>query len=249
MASLEMGTLAAVISAFLIAGIVKGALGMGLPTISIAIMGMALGLREAIPVLMIPSFLANLWQFTRPGPVMPLFKRFGALNAAACIGIWGGTVLLFRIDPAIINILFGGVVVIYASINLMHVDFTLPPGQEKLLGPPVGLFSGILSGVSGSLLLPVVVYLQALKLDKDTFIQATGLSLFIGTIVWAISLHSEGAMTEKAWILSAIAVPPILIGMTVGQWLRGRIPDTKFRTAVYLILIVLAANLVRKGFM
>ena len=56
-------------------------------------------------------------------------------------------------------------------------------------------------------------------------------------------------MTGEAWILSAIAVPPILAGMTVGQWLRGRITDTKFRTAVFIILIVLAANLVRKGFM
>lgn len=249
MGSLETETVVAVISAFLIAGVVKGALGMGLPTISVAIMGMALGLREAIPVLMVPSFLANLWQFTRPGPIMPLFKRFGALNATACIGIWGGTVLLFRIDPVIINTLFGGVVVIYAAINLMHVDFTLPPGREKLLGLPVGLFSGLLSGVSGSLLLPLVVYLQALKLDKDTFVQATGLSLFIGTVVWAASLYGEGAMTGEAWILSAIAVPPILAGMTVGQWLRGRITDTKFRTAVFIILIVLAANLVRKGFM
>jgi uncharacterized membrane protein YfcA len=249
MGSLETETIVTVISAFLIAGIVKGALGMGLPTISVAIMGMALGLREAIPVLMIPSFLANLWQFTRPGPIMPLFKRFGALNAAACIGIWGGTLLLFRIDPAIINTLFGAVVVVYAAINLMHVNFTLPPGREKLLAPSVGLFSGLLSGVSGSLLLPVVVYLQALKLDKDTFIQATGLSLFIGTVVWAASLYSEGAMTREAWILSAIAVPPILVGMTIGHWLRGRIPDTKFRTAVYISLIVLAANLVRKGFM
>jgi len=145
--------------------------------------------------------------------------------------------------------LFGGVVAIYAAVNLMHVHFSLPPGREKLLGLPVGLFSGLLSGVSGSLLLPLVVYLQALKLDKDTFVQATGLSLFIGTVVWAASLYGEGAMTGEAWILSAIAVPPILAGMTVGQWLRGRITDTKFRTAVFIILIVLAANLVRKGFM
>ena len=77
--TLEGGTVATVVIAFLVAGAVKGALGMGLPTISVAIMGVALGLCEAIPVLMIPSFLANLWQGTRPGPVMPLFKRFGML--------------------------------------------------------------------------------------------------------------------------------------------------------------------------
>ena len=84
--TLEGGTVATVIIAFLVASVVKGALSMGLPTISIAIIGVALGLREAIPVLMIPSFLANLWQSNRPGPVMPLFKHFGMMNPAAC---WG----------------------------------------------------------------------------------------------------------------------------------------------------------------
>lgn len=220
---------------------------MGLPTISVAIMGVALGLCEAIPVLMIPSFLANLWQGTRPGPVMPLFKRFGMMNLAACIGIWLGTILLLRIDTVIINSLFGSIVILYALLYLTRVEFTLEPGREPLFGPPVVFFSGLLSGVSSSLLLPVAVYLQALKLDKDTFVQAVGLSLFIGTVIWAISLYSEGGMTADAWILSASAVPPILVGMVIGQWLRGRIPEAQFRTAIYIILILLSANLIRKG--
>ncbi|MEC7203267.1 MAG: sulfite exporter TauE/SafE family protein, partial [Pseudomonadota bacterium] len=69
----------------------------------------------------------------------------------------------------------------------------------------------------GSLLLPVAVYLQALKLDKDTLVQAVGLSLFIGTVIWAISLYSEGGMTADIWILPAIAVPPILVSMVISQ--------------------------------
>ena len=93
----------------------------------------------------------------------------------------------------------------------------------------------------------MAVFLQALKLDKDTFVQAVGLSPFIGTVIWAISLYSEGTMNADAWILSAIAVPPILVGMVIGQWLRGRIPEAQFRTAIYIILILLSANLIRKG--
>ena len=249
MPALEGYTVAAVIAAFLIAGVVKGVVGVGLPTIAVAIMGAALGLREAIPVLMIPSFLANFWQFTRPGPILPLLTRFGPMNIAACIGIWIGTIVLFRIDPAIINSLFGGVVILYAVMNLTRVDVTLPPGRENLYGPPVGFFSGLLTGVSGSLLLPVVIYLQALKLDKDTFVQAAGLSLFIGTVIWGAALLNEGAMTQEAWTLSALALAPTLVGMVIGQNLRGRVPEAKFRTGVYLVLIVLAANLIRKGFM
>ena len=93
----------------------------------------------------------------------------------------------------------------------------------------------------------MTVYLQALKLDKDAFVQAVELSLFIGTVIWAISLYSEGTMNADALILSTIAVPPILVGMVIGQWLRGRIPEAQFRTAIYIILIRLSANLIRKG--
>lgn len=249
MLGIELETILAVVAAFLIAGVVKGAVGVGLPTIAIAIMGSALDLREAIPVLIIPSFLANLWQFSRPGPVTPLLIRFGPMNFVACIGIWAGTVLLFQINPAVINSLFGGVVILYALINLTHVEFFIPPARERLIGLPVGLFSGLLTGVSGSLLLPVAVYLQALRLDKDTFVQAAGLSLFIGTVIWAAALFSEGAMTGTAWTLSAIALAPTLLGMAIGQGLRGRVPEAKFRTGVYIMLILLAANLVRKGLM
>ena len=132
--TLEGDTVATVVIAFLVASGVKGALGMGLPTISVAIMDKAVGLREAIPVLMIPSFLTNLWQGTWPGPVMPLFKRLGMMNLAACIGIWLGTIFLIRIDTVIINSLFGSVVILYALLNLTRVEFTLEPGREPLFG-------------------------------------------------------------------------------------------------------------------
>ena len=117
--TLEGGTVATVIIAFLVAGVVKGVLGIGLPTISVAIIGVAIGLREAIPVLMIPSFLANLWQSNLPGPVMPLFKHFGMMNLAAYRHLVGDDPL-FRIDTAITNNLFGSVVILYALLNLTH---------------------------------------------------------------------------------------------------------------------------------
>ena len=86
METVDATTLATVVTAFLVAGVVKGALGMGLPMISMTIMGTALGLWEAIPILMIPSILANLWQFSRPNPIWPLVKRFGGDEPRGLLG-------------------------------------------------------------------------------------------------------------------------------------------------------------------
>jgi hypothetical protein len=244
---MEAEALITVAVAFLVAGVVKGAVGMGLPTISVAIMGSVLGLQQAIPILMVPSLVANIWQIMGPRNIGGLMRRFWSLNAAACLGVWAGTMLLFRIDPGAVAILLGAVIITHALINLFAVEFTVRKAQEPVMGPMVGLCSGVLTGVTGSLLLPVIVYLQALRLDKESFIQAVGLSLLIGTVIWTAALMGEGAMTATAWGLSGLALLPTLLGMALGRWLGRRISEDKFRTGVYILLLILAANLIRKG--
>ncbi len=244
---MDIETLAAITVAFLVAGTVKGMVGMGLPTISVAIMGGVLGLREAIPILMVPSLIANIWQSARPNPIGPLLRRFALINAASCVGIWIGTIVLFRVDPRLLSAVLGVVIVVYALISVLAVELDATQRQERTLAVPVGLFSGILTGSTGSLLLPNIVFLQALHLSRDTFVQATGLTLLVGTVVWAVTLYSEGAMGPSAWLLSAFALIPTLLGMAAGGWLRGRIPESWFRSGVHLLLLLLAANLIRKG--
>ena len=240
-------TLIAIAVAFLVAGTVKGGVGMGLPTVAVAIMGAALGLREAIPVLMVPSIIANIWQIMGPGSLGPLIRRFWSINLFACIGIWLGTLVLFRVDPILLSGLLGLVVCVYALINLFAVEIRASRSTEPAMSPVVGLVSGVLTGVTGSLLLPVLVYLQALGLEKDEFIQAAGLTLLVGTVVWAMALVGAGAMTGEAWLLSTLALAPTLLGMALGRWCRDRIPSARFRQGVYVLLVLLGLNLIRKA--
>ena len=52
----------AIVGTFLIAGTVKGVIGLGLPTVSLALLTVALGLPEAMNLLLVPSFVTNLCQ-------------------------------------------------------------------------------------------------------------------------------------------------------------------------------------------
>ena len=47
---------------FLLAGTVKGVIGMALPTVSLGILAATLGLKEAIVLMLVPSFVTNVWQ-------------------------------------------------------------------------------------------------------------------------------------------------------------------------------------------
>ncbi len=239
--------IAVVIVAFLLAGTIKGALGVGLPTTSIAILGAALGLRDAVPLLIVPSLVANIWQVSRGGALPALLRRFWLINATACVGVWLGTMILFSIDPTILSALLGVVVAIFAVINLTAFQPRLSPRHETVLAPGVGLAAGLLTGTTGSLLLPIIIYLQALGLDKDRFVQAVGLSLLIGTVAWAAALLYQGALDGRTATISALALVPTLLGMAAGHQLRKRLSQEVFRKIVFGLLFVLGANLVYKG--
>ena len=87
------------------------------------------------------------------------------MNLLLCAGTWGGTVLLFVVDPSALVIALGAVVVAYAPINLLAVTIRVPAKSESWMSPVVGLISGILAGATGSIGAPIAIYLQALSLE------------------------------------------------------------------------------------
>jgi uncharacterized membrane protein YfcA len=241
---MDLTYFAIVVLAFATAGTIKGAIGVGLPTTAIAILSTGLDLRVAIPLLIVPSLVANIWQIMRGGELWPLLRRFWLLNAIACGGVWLGTAILFRVDPTMFSALLGVVIVTYCVMGLFEFAPRVPAHREAVLTPIVGLGAGLLTGTTGSLLMPLVVYLQALGLEKDRFVQAAGLSLLIGTIAWAASLAQQGAFDGRVILTSAMALIPTLVGMALGQRIRDHLSQTLFRKLVFGFLAILGFNLI-----
>lgn len=240
-------TIALIAAAFLIGGGVKGLLGLGLPLTAVALMSTFLDMRVAIPLLVIPVIVTNIWQAFRGDEMAAILRRFWPLFGASCIGIWLGTVALFRVDPSFLVVTLGVVVCLFTMINLFALRVTVSERSIPVLSPAVGLFSGVLSGSTGSLGAPVVIYFQALGLAKDTFVQALGLQFLISATVWIAALIGQGALHRPGAVISAFAVIPAAAGMMAGQWLRGRLSPERFRTGVFVFLFLIGLNLIRKG--
>ena len=79
---------AIVASVFLIAGMVKGATGLRLPTVSLALLTMTVGLKPALALLLAPAFIMNVWQALTGGALLALTRRFAVLLLMLCAGIW-----------------------------------------------------------------------------------------------------------------------------------------------------------------
>ena len=70
--------IAAIALTFLLAGTVKGVIGLGLPTVSLGLLTMALDLTTAMALMVVPSFVTNVWQAVAGGHGRASLRRIAA---------------------------------------------------------------------------------------------------------------------------------------------------------------------------
>ena len=229
---------------FLIAGTVKGIIGLGLPTVSLALLTVTIGLPKAMALLLVPSLITNLWQSIVGGNGVVILRRLWPFLLMAMIAVWVGSIALTRLDLHWLSALLGGLLITYAMVSLAGFRFKIAAGQERWIGPLVGSVNGILTGMTGSFVVPGVMYLQALGLPRDMLIQAMGMLFTVSTVALAIALQGNAFLTVELGSLSAAALLPAIIGMVIGQRIRRWLPELMFRRVFFVALFLLGAYII-----
>lgn len=233
-----------VAAVFALGGFVKGVVGLGLPTITMGLLSLAMLPAQAAALLVVPSLITNLWQIGGPG-FIALARRLATLLIGVCVGVAGGTGWIG--GGAWVSAGLGTALVVYAALGLLHWRLQVPAAHERWLAPIVGVCTGLVTAATGVFVIPAVPYLQALGLEKDELVRALGLSFLVATIALGASLGLGGALHGPALVGSAIAVLPALLGMGAGQWLRGRVQAETFKTLFFAGLLLLGGYLAVRG--
>ena len=239
--------LTAIAGAFLLAGFVKGVIGLGLPTVAIGLLGLVMSPAQAAAILIVPSLVTNIWQFTAGGGLLALARRMWPLLAGICAGTWIGAVLLPAANSGQATVWLGVALVIYAGLGLVKVEFSVPPRAELWLGLLVGIATGTATVATGVFVLPGVPYIQALGFGRDRLVQALGLSFTVSTVTLALALSHAGEINSQLVGPSLVALVTALIGMVLGQFVRGRVKAETFRLFFFLGLLLLGAHLALRG--
>lgn len=240
-------TIFIVAGTFLLAGTVKGVIGLGLPTVSLALLTATLGLQPAMALMLAPSFATNLWQAVTGGYERAILRRLWPFLLAATVTIWVGAAVSAPIGVAMLSALLGGSPVVYAAIGLGRAHFTLPARAERWAGPLAGCVNGILTGMTGSFVVPGVPYLQALGLPRDMLIQAMGVLFTLSTAALGLALAARGLLNADLGLQSVAAIPPALVGMVLGRRLRVRLSEATFRKAFFTVLLALGLYIVARS--
>lgn len=241
---LELSELVAVAAIYLLAGSVKGAIGLGLPTVSMALLGLWLPVEQAAAILVLPAFLTNVWQSLVGGALMSLLRRLWPMLGCLVVGTVITAGIITSGNSALTGAFLGTILAVYAGLALAGYQFTVPPNAEPVLGPAAGLTTGLISGATGIFVVPVAPYVQALKLGKDELVQAIGITALIATSALALGLGLHGGLKPGAVIPGAVAVLAAFAGMSAGQALRARVPVDVFRRWILMGLIALGGAMI-----
>jgi uncharacterized membrane protein YfcA len=232
---------------FLLAGFVKGVIGLGLPTIAVGILGVVMAPAQAAALLVVPNLITNGWQIAAGPRLKATLVRLWPMLAGICAGTWAGAGLLEQQKDGSATLWLGIALVLYALVGLKAAKLRVPAGAEIWLGPVIGITTGIATAATGVFVLPAVPYLQALGLDKDELVQALGISFIVSTLALSFGLVGAGALDLQVAWNSLLALAPALAGMAAGTAIRSRISAAAFKLCFFAGLLALGSYLVLRA--
>ena len=231
-----------VIGIFLLAGFIKGVIGLGLPTIAMGLLSITMEPIIAASLLIIPSFVTNIWQLCIGPKFGVLIKRFWPFIVGVFIGTFFSFLPPLTSDSSWTLPSLGVMLSIYGIWGIIAKRLpVINRHSEKKLSPIIGYLTGVITTATGVFVIPAVPYLQSLQLNKDELIQTLGLAFTGSTIALAIQLLLSQQLGGINYLLSAIALIPAIIGMYIGQYLRSRISEIMFRRCFFAGLILLGS--------
>lgn len=236
-----------IVGVFLLAGWVKGVVGMGLPIVAMGALGLTMPPVQAAALLVVPSLVTNVWQFVAGPSAWRIVRRLASMLIFVCAGTALGIRFLTGDSSRLPAIALGAVLAVYGVLGLSLPRLSAPLRSEWILSPIVGGITGVLTGATGVFVVPAVPYISALGLTKDELIQHLGLSFTVSTVALGVALGSSGGFPPGVLLASFGAVVPALVGMFAGQVTRNRIEPVAFRKWFFVAMVLVGSYMAVKG--
>ena len=226
-------------AAFLLAGFVKGVIGLGLPTVSMGLLAVTMPPAQALAIVIVPAIVTNIWQ-TFVGPYLrDIVARLWPLMVGTVIGIWLNAGMLTGPYARYGTIVLGVLLVIYAIVGLRKFAFKVARRDEKWIGGIVGVVTGVISAATGVQVIPSMPFMQAIGMEKDELVQALGVYFTVATVALAFNLTAAGLLTAATALPGAVAMAAAFTGMFIGQAVRSRMHPDAFRRWFLIAMIFL----------
>ena len=231
--------------AFIVAGMAKGAIGMGMPPIVIGIMTFVFPLEQSLAIMVLPAMVTNVWQAIYGGGFVRLLRRFWIMALAAMVGLSCVALSGAHLGSPRAFAWVGVLLVLYSLAALTAWRPTVSRANERWANPVIGAMSGAIVGFTGVAAMPFLPYMQSLDMDRHDLVQALGVMFLflIGSLT--LALVWQGAFRFDITISGVAAIAPTMFGVWLGQKYRHAASPETFRKIFIFGMLALGLNMAR----
>ena len=231
----------------LLISFMRGAFGGGFAVIGIPLLSLTMDPVTA-GALLAPLFIAmdlvalRYWKpstWSRPDLVL--------LVPAMVCGIAVGFAVMSVVDRALIAIAIALVTLAFAGLWFLgggHVEKRPRSTPKALLA---GAASGVTTMVAHAGGPPLAMYLLPLGLPKHIYAGTTSLYFTVANAIKAGPWLVLGAPARDVWLLMALCLPAVPLGIWTGWHLHDRLDQRQMYRACYALLAVTALKLLWDG--
>lgn len=231
----------------LLGAIVKGAMGVGMPLVSIPLLSLLISPPVAIGLLAAPVLASNAIQVYETRSLSVSIKRLGLLLLCQFIALALTVRWTTTISTGELNRWLALSIALTAGLLMFKPSFQIPARLEPVCSVVVGAAAGFVGGVSAMTGPVVIAYLIALRMSREVFIGTismmyllTALPLY-GLMLW----YGRFGLDVVLW--SLLSLLPMALGMRLGRGLRQYLNEQGFRRVLLVFLLAMALSLFFKS--
>jgi uncharacterized membrane protein YfcA len=240
--------IAAVVCSLIVAGLLKGTIGVGMPVVALPLLSLFIDIKSAAMLLSMPLIFSNVPQALEGGKTGRCLMQLMPVFLGMIPGLFLGVRLLLALDANVAKMIAGFVLMGVGGVTLLAPKLKLQSRLVLPAGITFGFFGGILGGVAAMAGPLVFIFLLAKGLNGKAFTKEASLYLVVSSGLLAILLTASRQFNWLDVLVSTAAMLPVVLGMSIGQHMRGKIAPETFRKLVLIAVIAAGADLLRHGF-
>ena len=223
---------------FFLGGLVKGTIGVGLPTVTLTLLSFFFDIKDSISFILIPVILTNLVQMLDGKELKSIFQQTKFFLVTSVVFVIPGFLVLRAINSNTILLILASLLVLNSCLVLFNKIIIIKRHTSFQMQFWIGALTGITTGVTSIYTMPFIFLIQSLKFNKEKLIQLMGLSFFLYSLTQFALFYSFSMINEKVLLFSSVACIPILIGVISGKYLRKVLSEQTFKQLFNYMLLI-----------
>ena len=223
---------------FFLGGLVKGTIGVGLPTVTLTLLSFFFDIKDSISFILIPVILTNLVQMLDGKELKSIFQQTKFFLFTSVVFVIPGFLVLRAINSNTILLILASLLVLNSCLVLFNKIITIKRHTSFQTQFWIGALTGITTGVTSIYTMPFIFLFQSLNFNKEKLIQLMGLSFFLYSLTQFTLFYSFSMINEKVLLFSSVACVPIIFGVISGKYLRKVLSEQTFKLLFNYMLLI-----------